>query len=76
MRILTGRWITALATAGAYLTTVAPVPAQTNDLTEIIVTARKRDETFQNVPITVAHIARVLKSAPKGSALFGERPVS
>jgi iron complex outermembrane recepter protein len=53
MRILTGRWITALATAGAYLTTAAPVPAQTSDLTEIIVTARKRDETFQNVPITV-----------------------
>ncbi|HEY1313416.1 MAG TPA: TonB-dependent receptor [Steroidobacteraceae bacterium] len=27
--------------------------AQTSDLTEIIVTARKRDETFQSVPITM-----------------------
>jgi iron complex outermembrane receptor protein len=31
--------------------TAAPVPS--SDLTEIIVTARKRDESFQNVPITV-----------------------
>ena len=27
--------------------------AQTDDLQEVVVTARKRDETFQNVPITV-----------------------
>src|SRR5579859_879341 len=30
-----------------------PAPAQTSDLAEIIVTARKRDESFQSVPITV-----------------------
>jgi iron complex outermembrane recepter protein len=28
-------------------------PAQTDELTEVVVTARKRDESFQNVPITV-----------------------
>ena len=53
MRIVTGRWIAALATAGVFLTAAAPAPAQSSDLNEIIVTARKRDETFQSVPITV-----------------------
>src|SRR5579859_736439 len=30
-----------------------PAPAQTSDLAEIVVTARKRDESLQNVPVTV-----------------------
>jgi len=53
MRIATGRWVTVLATTGVCLTAALPVVAQTSDLTEIIVTARKRDETFQSVPITM-----------------------
>jgi iron complex outermembrane recepter protein len=53
MRILTGRWMIALAAAGLGLGAAPPVPAQTSDLEEIIVTARKRDETFQSVPITI-----------------------
>jgi iron complex outermembrane recepter protein len=53
MRISTGRWITVLATAVVGLIAAVPVPAQTAELEEIIVTARKRDETAQNVPITM-----------------------
>src|SRR5580692_7113244 len=53
MRRSTGGWIAALATAGVCLTAALPAPAQTSDLDEIIVTARKRDESLQNVPITV-----------------------
>ena len=53
MRRSTGGWIAALATAGVYLTAALPAPAQTSDLDEIIVTARKRDESLQSVPITV-----------------------
>jgi iron complex outermembrane recepter protein len=54
MRISTGRWMTALAAAGVCLAAAVPAPAQTSDLDEIIVTARKRDETFQSVPITIS----------------------
>jgi iron complex outermembrane recepter protein len=54
MRIATGRWMTALAAAGVCLAAAVPAPAQTSDLDEIIVTARKRDETFQSVPITIS----------------------
>ena len=39
-------------TAGAALATV-PVLAATEDLGEIVVTARKRDESFQTVPVTM-----------------------
>ena len=53
MRISTGRWIAVLATAVVGLIAAVPVPAQTADLEEIIDTARKRDETAQNVPITM-----------------------
>ena len=58
MTIAQGRWITTVAaTVGAFVAT--PTPAQTtppatgNELEEVIVTARKRDESYQNVPITV-----------------------
>ena len=58
MSILRGRWIAALTTVAAAIAampvraqTTPPVPAA--DIQEIIVTARKRDESFQSVPITV-----------------------
>jgi iron complex outermembrane receptor protein len=47
-----GRWLTA-ATAMFAAIIAAPAPADTNELTEIVVTARKRDESLQNVPVTV-----------------------
>ncbi|MGO9948606.1 MAG: TonB-dependent receptor [Steroidobacteraceae bacterium] len=58
MSMLRGRWIAALTTVmAAFVAMPAPAqtaaPAQTSDLQEIIVTARKRDETAQNVPITM-----------------------
>src|SRR6516162_4954134 len=64
MRIA-GRWITVLATAVVGLIAAVPVPAQTtNELQEIVVTARKRDESFQNVPITLSvFTAQDIKSA-------------
>jgi iron complex outermembrane receptor protein len=41
-----------------------PAPAQTTDLEEIVVTARKRDESLQNVPVTVdAFTEQTIKSA-------------
>ncbi len=54
MNIPSGRWLAALVAAVASLTAAAPTPAQTSDLEEIVVTARKRDETAQNVPITMS----------------------
>jgi iron complex outermembrane receptor protein len=64
MRISQGRWISVLTTAVVSLAAAAPAPAQTSDLDEIIVTARKRDESFQNVPITVdVFTARQIQSA-------------
>jgi iron complex outermembrane recepter protein len=55
---LQGRWIVASTTMIAALIamptraqTAPPVP--TGDLEEVVVTARKRDESYQNVPITV-----------------------
>ena len=53
MHILRGRGLAVLATALVSLIPAVPASAQTSDLSEIIVTARKRDESFQNVPITV-----------------------
>jgi iron complex outermembrane receptor protein len=52
MSILGGRWIAALTTVMAAFAAM-PAPAQTSDIEEIVVTARKRDETAQNVPITM-----------------------
>ncbi len=52
MNISQGRWLAALATVMAVFVAM-PTPAQTSDLEEIVVTARKRDETAQNVPITM-----------------------
>jgi iron complex outermembrane receptor protein len=64
MRILVGKWATTSTTIIICLALALPVLAQTNDLSEIIVTARKRDETFQNVPITVdVFTAQAIQSA-------------
>ncbi len=42
----------------------SPAPAQTGELTEIVVTARKRDESLQNVPVTMdAFTAQTIKAA-------------
>ena len=48
-----GKWTAVLLTAVTVIP-VTPVPAQTSDLGEIVVTARKRDESFRDVPITVS----------------------
>src|SRR5580700_4074232 len=59
MSILRGRWLAASTTLMAALVAMptraqtAP-PAPSSDLEEIVVTARKREESFQSVPITVA----------------------
>ncbi len=53
MAALRGQWIAVLVTAVTVIP-AAPVPAQTSDLGEIVVTARKRDESFRDVPITVS----------------------
>ena len=52
MNISRGRCLVALTTVMAVFVAM-PTPAQTSDLEEIVVTARKRDETAQNVPITM-----------------------
>ena len=58
MSTLRGRWTAALTTVMTVIIAV-PTRAQTappvpgSDIQEIIVTARKRDESFQSVPITV-----------------------
>jgi iron complex outermembrane receptor protein len=58
MSISRGRWTAALTTVSAVIAAMparaqtAP-PAPSADIQEIIVTARKRDESFQSVPITV-----------------------
>lgn len=54
MRISRGTWAAGLATAGVCVLAAWPAPAQTSDLEEIVVTARKRDESLQSVPITVS----------------------
>src|SRR5450631_3239235 len=62
MSILRGRWITALTTLIAVIV-AAPAPAQ-SELTEIVVTARKRAESLQNVPVTIdAFTEQTIKSA-------------
>ena len=58
-----GRWLAAVTAVIAAII-AAPAPAQTSELTEIVVTARKRDESLQNVPVTVdAFTAQTIKAA-------------
>lgn len=52
MIISRGKWLTALAALMAAMV-AAPAQSQTGDLAEIVVTARKRDESLQNVPVTI-----------------------
>ena len=48
-----GRWVAMLVTIGVAATAAVPVMAQTPQLEEIVVTARKRDESFRDVPVTI-----------------------
>jgi iron complex outermembrane recepter protein len=48
-----GKWVVGALVVAAMWSVALPVLAQSEDLEEIVVTARRRDETFQNVPITV-----------------------
>ncbi|HZF16394.1 MAG TPA: TonB-dependent receptor [Steroidobacteraceae bacterium] len=50
---LTARKIVALAAAGLAAFTAPPLKAQTSTIEEIVVTARKRDESFRDVPVTI-----------------------
>jgi len=52
MSTLPGKLIPAL-TALLGVIVAAPAPAQSNELSEIVVTARKRDESLQSVPVTI-----------------------
>ena len=58
-----GGWLTAATVLMAAII-ATPAPAQNNELTEIVVTARKRDESLQSVPVTVdAFTEQAIKSA-------------
>ena len=48
-----GKWVVVVLAAAALWGEALPVLAQSEVLEEVVVTARKRDESFQNVPITV-----------------------
>jgi iron complex outermembrane receptor protein len=48
-----GRWVAMLVTIGVAATAAVPVMAQTPQLEEIVVTARKRDESYRDVPVTI-----------------------
>ena len=54
MKNMTGSWMAALAMGVLAIVIAAPTLAQSADLEEIVVTARKRDESFRDVPITVS----------------------
>ena len=47
-------WFAVAVTAVVVVVPTAQVSAQTGDLTEIVVTARKRDESYRDVPITLS----------------------
>jgi iron complex outermembrane receptor protein len=56
-------WLAAAAAVTVAIT-ATPAPAQSGDLQEIVVTARKRDESLQNVPVTVdAFTEQTIRSA-------------
>jgi iron complex outermembrane receptor protein len=49
----TGRWLTTIAALIVADFTAVPVWAETTGLEEVVVTARKRDESFRDVPMSV-----------------------
>jgi outer membrane receptor protein involved in Fe transport len=53
MSTLRGKLIPAL-TALLGVIVAAPAPAQSNELSEIVVTARKRDESPQSAPVSTS----------------------
>src|SRR5476651_2527244 len=63
MSTLRGKLLPAL-TALFGVIVAAPAPAQSNELSEIVVTARKRDESLQSVPVTIdAFTEQTIKAA-------------
>src|SRR5580658_8777486 len=59
MNTIRGRWLAASTTVMAAILAMptraqTPPPVATGDIEEIVVTARRRDESYQNVPITVS----------------------
>lgn len=48
-----GRGVAMLVTIGVAVTAAVPIMAQTPAIEEIVVTARKRDESFRDVPVTI-----------------------
>jgi iron complex outermembrane receptor protein len=62
MNISRGDWLTVATLVAVGIST--PAQSQTGDLTEIVVTARKRDELLQNVPVTIdAFTEQTIQSA-------------
>src|ERR1039458_5149629 len=53
MKTTKRKWLALLVSVASGLASL-PAPAQSADLDEIVVTARKRDESFRDVPITVS----------------------
>ncbi|HUG03366.1 MAG TPA: TonB-dependent receptor [Steroidobacteraceae bacterium] len=54
MNTCQGRFISLLIACGAAIPIAMPVLAQTSEMEEVVVTARKRDESFQDVPVTIS----------------------
>src|SRR6266850_648946 len=53
MQAAKGRWASMLVSAIVLTIAAPPIMAQTNEMEEIVVTARKRDESFRDVPVTI-----------------------
>ncbi|MEX2150445.1 MAG: TonB-dependent receptor [Steroidobacteraceae bacterium] len=54
MNTCKGKFFSMLVACGAAIPIAMPVLAQTSEMEEVVVTARKRDESFQDVPVTIS----------------------